>query len=48
MLSPIRGKEDGRGIMGFAVNRGAVNRGFTVSVISSPGTQYYLILRRYT
>ena len=24
------GKGDGRGISGFAVNRGAVNRGFTV------------------
>ena len=30
MLRTIRGKGDGRGISGFAVNRGAVNRGFTV------------------
>ena len=30
MFSPIWGKENGRGISGFAVNRGAVNRGFTV------------------
>ena len=33
MFSPIWGKGNGRGISGFAVNRGAVNRGFTVSVI---------------
>ena len=30
MFSPIWGKGNGRGISGFAVNRGAVNRGFTV------------------
>jgi len=30
VFSPIRGKGNGRGISGFAVNRGAVNRGFTV------------------
>ena len=30
MFSPIWGKRNGRGISGFAVNRGAVNRGFTV------------------
>ena len=30
MLRTIRGKGDGRGVSGFAVNRGAVNRGFTV------------------
>ena len=30
MLRKIRGKGDGRGISGFAVNRGTVNRGFTV------------------
>ena len=29
MFSPIWGKGNGRGISGFAVNRGAVNRGFT-------------------
>ena len=31
MFSPIWGKGNGRGISGFAVNRGAVNRGFTVN-----------------
>ena len=30
MFSPIWGKGNGRGISGFAVNWGAVNRGFTV------------------
>jgi len=35
MFSPIWGKGNGRGISGFAVNRGAVNRGFTVLVILS-------------
>ena len=33
MFSPIWGKGNGRGIPGFAVNRGAVNRGFTVSCL---------------
>ena len=33
MFSPIWGKGNGRGISGFAVNRGAVNRGFTVLYI---------------
>ena len=33
MFSPIWGKENGRGISGFAVNRDAVNRGFTVILI---------------
>ena len=32
MFSPIWGKGNGRGISGFAVNRGAVNRGFTVPI----------------
>ena len=32
MFSAIWGKGNGRGISGFAVNRGAVNRGFTVIV----------------
>ena len=32
MFSPIWGKENGRCILGFAVNQGAVNRGFTVPV----------------
>ena len=35
MLRTIWGKGDGRGISGFAVNRGAVNRGFTVIVFFS-------------
>ena len=30
MLRTIWGKGDGRGIWGFAENRGAVNRGLTV------------------
>ena len=30
MFSPIWGKGNGPGISGFAVNRGAVNQGFTV------------------
>ena len=30
IFSPIWGEGNGRGISGFAVNRGAVNRGFTV------------------
>ena len=30
MFSPIWGKGNGRGISGFLVNRGVVNRGFTV------------------
>ena len=30
MFSLIWGRGNGRGISGFAVNRGAVNRGFTV------------------
>ena len=34
MFSPIWGIGNGRGISGFAVNRGAVNRGFTVPTIS--------------
>ena len=34
MFSPIWGKGNGRGISGFAVNRGAVNRGFTVSPLT--------------
>ena len=33
MFSPIWGKGNGCGISGFAVNRGAVNRGFTVYLI---------------
>ena len=33
MFSPIWGKGNGRGISGFAVNRGAVNRGFTVVIL---------------
>ena len=33
MVSPIWGEGNGRGISGFAVNRGAVYRGFTVFVV---------------
>ena len=35
-IKPYLGGEIGRGKSGFAVNRGAVNRGFTVSAIG-PG-----------
>ena len=35
MFSPIWGKGNGSGISGFAVNRGAVNRGFTVVVLNT-------------
>ena len=39
MFSPIWGEGDGRGISGFAVNRGAVYRGFTVSTITYHSVQ---------
>ena len=50
-IKPYLGEEIGRGKSGFAANRGAVNRGFTVvSTVSFPGSlcmmspiHYYLI-----
>ena len=43
MFSPNEGKGNGRGISGFAVNRGAVNWGFTVPITKyvkkNPGSE---------
>ena len=41
MFSPIWGKGNGRGISGFAVNRGAVNRGFTVLIMNSLRNKFW-------
>ena len=46
MFSPIWGKGNGRGISGFAVNRGAVNRGFTVIVFSISNKHTHQVRRR--